>query len=109
MGPIYHRTSPSHRSSVHVSASANADARPQFGKGAEKRVVITGMGVVSSLGHDPDELYDNLLAGKSGISLIEGFDTSKMQPRIFLFSPSLLLFSSFFEYRFVLKFDLFFA
>ena len=109
MGPIYHRTSPSHRGSVHVSASANADARPQFGKGAEKRVVITGMGVVSSLGHDPDELYDNLLAGKSGISLIEGFDTSKMQPRMFLFSPSLLLFSSFFEYRFVLKFDLFFA
>ena len=77
VGPIYHRASPSHRSSVKVSASANADSRPQFGKGAEKRVVITGMGVVSSLGHDPDELYDNLLAGKSGISLIEGFDTSK--------------------------------
>ena len=77
VGPIYHRASPSHRSSVKVSASANGDSRPQFGKGAEKRVVITGMGVVSSLGHDPDELYDNLLAGKSGISLIEGFDTSK--------------------------------
>ena len=26
-----------------------------------RRVVVTGMGVVSTLGHDPDEFYDNLL------------------------------------------------
>ena len=77
VGPIVHRTAPSHRMSVMVSASTNPDSRPQFGKGAERRVVVTGMGVVSSLGHDPDEMYDNLLAGKSGISLIEGFDACK--------------------------------
>ena len=28
---------------------------------AERRVVVTGMGVVSCLGHDPDEFYNNLL------------------------------------------------
>ena len=27
----------------------------------ERRVVVTGMGVVSCLGHDPDEFYGNLL------------------------------------------------
>lgn len=27
----------------------------------KRRVVVTGMGVVTSLGHDPNEFYDNLL------------------------------------------------
>lgn len=55
------------------NGEAEGDA-PPFGKGAARRVVVTGMGVVSSLGHDPAQFYDNLLAGKSGISLIESFD-----------------------------------
>jgi len=58
-------------------AAKNGEAEgdvPPFGKGAARRVVVTGMGVVSSLGHDPAQFYDNLLAGKSGISLIESFD-----------------------------------
>ncbi len=38
---------------------------------APRRVVVTGMGVVSPLGHTHTEFYDNLLAGKSGISMIE--------------------------------------
>ena len=29
--------------------------------GKPRRVVVTGMGVVSTLGHDPDEFYSNLL------------------------------------------------
>lgn len=37
--------------------------------------MVTGQGVVSSLGHNPDEFYMNLLAGKSGISMIDGWDT----------------------------------
>ncbi|WRS26883.1 beta-ketoacyl-ACP synthase II [Oscillospiraceae bacterium MB08-C2-2] len=41
-----------------------------------KRVVITGMGVVTSLGTDVDTLWNNLLAKKHGFSAIEGFDTS---------------------------------
>ena len=42
-----------------------------------RRVVVTGQGVVTSLGNTPDEFYNNLLAGKSGISLIEGWDTGE--------------------------------
>ncbi len=42
-----------------------------------EEVVITGMGVVSSLGNEVDELWSNLLAGKSGISNIQRFDTEK--------------------------------
>ena len=41
-----------------------------------KRVVITGLGVVSSLGIGWQDFWKNLLAGKSGISKIESFDTS---------------------------------
>ncbi|MFQ5604372.1 MAG: beta-ketoacyl-ACP synthase II [bacterium] len=39
------------------------------------RVVVTGMGVVSTLGHELSELWQNLIAGKSGIDFIEKFDT----------------------------------
>ena len=35
--------------------------------GIGRRVVITGMGVVSSLGNTPEELYANLAAGRSGV------------------------------------------
>jgi 3-oxoacyl-[acyl-carrier-protein] synthase II len=38
-----------------------------------KRVVVTGMGLVSCFGTDVDEFYNQLLAGKSGITLIEEF------------------------------------
>lgn len=40
----------------------------------QRRVVVTGMGVVTPLGHDPDVFYNNLLEGVSGISEIENFD-----------------------------------
>jgi 3-oxoacyl-[acyl-carrier-protein] synthase II len=40
---------------------------------AKRRIVITGMGVVSCLGSDVDQFYDQLLAGKSGITPIEAF------------------------------------
>lgn len=36
-----------------------------------KRVVITGTGVISSVGNDVETLWANLLAGKSGITKIE--------------------------------------
>ncbi len=41
-----------------------------------RRVVITGLGVVSSLGIGWQEFWKNLIAGKSGISRISTFDTS---------------------------------
>jgi 3-oxoacyl-[acyl-carrier-protein] synthase II len=43
----------------------------------KKRVVITGMGLVSIFGNDVDMFYEKLLEGTSGISLIDRFDASK--------------------------------
>ncbi|PIA48061.1 hypothetical protein AQUCO_01400568v1 [Aquilegia coerulea] len=48
----------------------------------ERRVVVTGMGVVTPIGHDPEIFYNNLLQGVSGISEIEGFDCSHFPTRI---------------------------
>ena len=42
----------------------------------KRRVVITGMGVISPVGNDVETFWNNLLAGKSGISHIEGYDTT---------------------------------
>ncbi|MFC1594298.1 beta-ketoacyl-[acyl-carrier-protein] synthase family protein [Candidatus Omnitrophota bacterium] len=42
-----------------------------------RRVVVTGLGVVSSIGIGWQEFWKNCIAGKSGISKIESFDTSK--------------------------------
>jgi 3-oxoacyl-[acyl-carrier-protein] synthase II len=41
-----------------------------------KRVVITGLGVISSIGIGWQEFWDSLLKGKSGISPVSSFDTS---------------------------------
>lgn len=38
---------------------------------------MTGLGVVSSIGISKDEFWPNLLAGKSGISKVEAFDTTQ--------------------------------
>ena len=46
-----------------------------------RRVVITGMGVVTSLGEVVDELWENLCAGKSGIVPVTRFDLSKYPVR----------------------------
>ena len=40
----------------------------------EKRVVITGMGVISSIGKNIEEFEDSLVNGRCGISKIEGLD-----------------------------------
>ena len=41
-----------------------------------RRVVITGMGAVTPLGNSVKELYENQLAGKSGVDYIRHFDAS---------------------------------
>lgn len=48
----------------------------------QRRVVVTGMGVETPLGSDPDAFYNNLLNGVSGISEIEAFDCSQYPTRI---------------------------
>ncbi|XP_076938154.1 3-oxoacyl-[acyl-carrier-protein] synthase I, chloroplastic-like [Bidens hawaiensis] len=41
---------------------------------AKKRVVVTGMGVVSVFGNDVDTFYQRLLAGENGVGLIDRFN-----------------------------------
>lgn len=46
------------------------------------RIVITGMGVMSPLGHTTEESWQSLLNGRSGIGLITQFDSSDMPVHI---------------------------
>ena len=41
-----------------------------------RRVVITGIGIVSSVGLDPESFWESNTAGRSGVSRIECFDTT---------------------------------
>ncbi|MBX3014652.1 MAG: beta-ketoacyl-ACP synthase II [Caldilineaceae bacterium] len=43
------------------------------------RVVITGMGAITPLGHSVEETWQALIAGKSGIDRITRFDTSDLR------------------------------
>lgn len=45
-------------------------------------MVVTGMGVVTSLGKDLETFWGNLMSGKSGVSLVEAFDVSEYTTRI---------------------------
>ncbi|XPF95340.1 beta-ketoacyl-ACP synthase II [Colwellia sp. RE-S-Sl-9] len=42
-----------------------------------RRVVVTGLGMLSPLGNNPETTWQNLLLGKSGISDIQHFDTTE--------------------------------
>jgi 3-oxoacyl-[acyl-carrier-protein] synthase II len=57
---------------------------------SKRRVVITGLGLVTPLGNDVKSSWDNILAGKSGITPIEHFDASAYTTR---FSGSVKNFS----------------
>ncbi len=48
----------------------------------KKRVVITGMGAISPLGTGVESLWNNLIAGKSGISLTTAMDMEKHPVKI---------------------------
>jgi 3-oxoacyl-[acyl-carrier-protein] synthase II len=48
----------------------------------DRRVVITGLGVVTPLGNDVETFWQNLLAGKCGIEKITAFDVSKFDTQI---------------------------
>ena len=47
-----------------------------------KRVVITGMGVVSPIGNNVETFWNNLVNGVSGIDFIKSIDTSKLSVKI---------------------------
>ncbi len=48
----------------------------------QRRVVVTGLGAVTSLGLDIDTIWSNVCAGKSGVSKIERIDVSDMTSQI---------------------------
>ncbi|MCP5004499.1 MAG: beta-ketoacyl-ACP synthase II, partial [Planctomycetes bacterium] len=48
----------------------------------ERRVVITGLGAITPLGQDKNELWSALCNGKSGIGNVTAFDTSNHDVRI---------------------------
>lgn len=47
-----------------------------------RRVVVTGLGMVSPIGNTVEESWNNALAGKSGIGVIAQFDASSFGSRI---------------------------
>ena len=47
-----------------------------------RRVVVTGMGLVTALGNDVPSSWEGLLAGRSGIRTIEAFDPSRLASRM---------------------------
>lgn len=49
---------------------------------ARRRVVITGLGIVSPVGNTVEEAWQNILAGRSGIGAITKFDASTFPTRI---------------------------
>lgn len=47
-----------------------------------KRVVVTGMGVISPVGSDVPSFWSNLLNGVSGVDYIKSFDASGYSTQI---------------------------
>lgn len=48
----------------------------------KRRVVVTGLGMVTSLGHTVESTWEAILAGKSGVSTIDHFDASDLSCQI---------------------------
>ena len=49
---------------------------------SERRVVVTGLGVVTPLGHEVDVFWKSLLSGQCGIDKITAFDTTAFDTQI---------------------------
>ncbi len=52
---------------------------------SKKRIVVTGLGVVSCFGNDVELFYDSLLKGLSGVSLIDKFNTDEFATKFAAF------------------------
>jgi 3-oxoacyl-[acyl-carrier-protein] synthase II len=50
--------------------------------GTDHRVVVTGLGVVTPLGHQTDVFWKNLVAGRCGIDRIQSFDPAPFDTQI---------------------------
>ncbi|XAR52200.1 hypothetical protein NMG60_11020141 [Bertholletia excelsa] len=65
-----------------VAMASPTTSAPKREKDPKKRVVVTGMGLVSVLGKDVDMFYNRLLNGESGIGRIDKFDVSNYPVQI---------------------------
>ena len=72
----------------------------------KRRVVVTGLGCITPVGNNVDELWLSLMSGKSGVSNISVFDTEKMPVK---FSASIKDFDAekYFDAKEQRKLDLF--
>ena len=52
-----------------------------FSLNGRRRVVVTGVGMVTALGNDPESTWENLVAGESGAGPITRFDASEYSVR----------------------------
>lgn len=48
----------------------------------KRRVVVTGIGAISPLGHNVESMWNNLMLCKSGIKPIDSFDTSDISSKV---------------------------
>ena len=48
----------------------------------KRRVVVTGLGAVTSLGCRVEELWSRIVKGESGVGMIQRFDASQFRSRI---------------------------
>ncbi len=48
----------------------------------ENRIVVTGLGVISSIGNDINSAWQNIKSGKTGIQKIRHFDTSRHEIKV---------------------------
>lgn len=49
---------------------------------SKRRVVVTGMGMVTPVGLNVEQTWKQILAGKSGVGVVEGFDTTDYSTKI---------------------------
>lgn len=49
---------------------------------SKRRVVVTGLGMITPLGHDVETTWQAIIAGKSGVALIDHFDASDISCKI---------------------------
>ena len=74
--------------SCHAATPEDARYCPQCGRPlrsdvpARQRVVVTGVGAISPLALTAEETWQGLLAGRSGVRRIEGFDSSELPVQI---------------------------
>jgi len=60
----------------------SAQRSSQTWPSSPRRVVVTGMGMLTALGNDVASTWEGMVAGRSGIATIASFDPSRLQARI---------------------------